>query len=51
VGQAQETFLFCGKNAFRVNYVNKVTSSVSLHHYAEYRLKHSVCLTSVAHEQ
>jgi len=51
VAQAQETLLFCGKNAFRVNSVYKVTSSVSLHRYAEYRLKHCVCVTSVAHEQ
>jgi hypothetical protein len=37
------------KNAFNANSVNR-NSSVSLQHYAEYRLQYSVCVTSVPHK-
>jgi hypothetical protein len=35
-----------GQNEFNANSVNKTTSSVSLQNCAQYRLQHSVCVTS-----
>jgi hypothetical protein len=37
------------ENSFNANCANK-TSSVSLQHCAQYRLLHSVCVTSVPHK-
>jgi hypothetical protein len=42
----------CTKNTFNANSVKKIkhASSVSLQHCAQYRLQHSVCVTSVPHK-
>jgi hypothetical protein len=45
----QESLFFVGQIAFNANSVNR-TSSVSLQHCTEYRMKYSVCVTSVPHK-